>query len=152
MNLPAAIRTDWPNWARMVVGAIIVLSGWFILDLRHSAEVNSAVSVRLASSEREIDNLRTAVTSLSIDGASIHSSISQLNGTLKQIHDDMQIRTQALTELGASIDEIHRTVEIGATGQANNLREVSRIINELGRQICSQQQCNHLQSEIDKKK
>lgn len=152
MTLNEQVTGDWQNWARMILGAIIVLSGWFILDLRHSAEINSAIVVRLANAEKEIESVTVIANNLSLESASSRTAINQLNASIQRFHEDIQDRSSSLSGMKTAVDEIRRTVEIAANGQATNLREVNKIIESLGRQICSQQQCNHIQGEIDKKK
>ena len=144
------IKEGWQEWGRTILIVLLALAGWFILDLRDTAIVNSAVRVRLLENEKELNELRATVNGLAIESATMHNSVSQLDSLMKQVNANVEARTAYVSSLKSSIDEIHRTVEIGASGQAANLREVSKILGELGKQICSQQQCNHIQTEIDK--
>jgi uncharacterized protein YoxC len=146
------MKVDWQNWARAIFGIVVVLAGWFILDIRHTAEINSAIDVRLSRAERSIDSIQITVAKISVDNAGVINELQQLDKTIQRLNNDIKDRTTALVGIQGAVDEIHNTVETGIAGYNSNLKEISNIIRELNKQICSQQECNHLERELDKRK
>lgn len=146
------ISDNLQKWLQFFAGVIVVFAGWFIIDLVHTSEIRSMFEIRLKTNEESVKSIRATLDQLSIESANTHTTVMHLDSIMKQINANVETRTASMAGVRDTIEEIHRTVAIGAEGQARNLREVEKIIAELGKQICSQQQCNSLQQEIYRKK